>query len=230
MEKFLHREKEADFYSNHISGYVSPTGEIFVSDPFRVWLKRMMDISLSLASIILVLSWLFPIIALAIKFSSPGPVLFKQKRHGKNNKIFYCYKFRTMRINEEADSKQASKDDPRITKVGKFLRRSSLDELPQLFNVLKNEMSLIGPRPHAVPMNVVFSKEIVNYGFRHSVKPGITGLAQSKGYRGEIEGFHDIYGRVRLDLFYIKKWCVLLDIKIIFWTIQSFFSKKGKAY
>lgn len=230
MEKFLHREKEVDFYSNHISGYISPSGEIFVSDPFKVWLKRMMDVSLSLFTIVFVLSWLFPIIALAIKFSSPGPVLFKQRRHGKNSKIFYCYKFRTMRLNEEADTKQAAKKDPRVTNVGRFLRRSSLDELPQLINVLKNEMSLIGPRPHAVPMNLVFSQEIENYSFRHSVKPGITGLAQSKGYRGEIEDFHDIYGRVKLDLFYIKKWCVLLDFKIIFWTLQSFFSKKFKAY
>jgi putative colanic acid biosynthesis UDP-glucose lipid carrier transferase len=230
MEKFLQREKNVDFYSNHISGYVSPTGEIFVSDPFRLWLKRVMDVSLSLISIVFVLSWLFPIIAFAIMLSSPGPVLFKQRRHGKNNKVFYCYKFRTMRVNEDADIRQATKKDPRVTQVGRFLRRSSLDELPQLINVLKNEMSLIGPRPHAVPMNLVFSKEIENYFFRHSVKPGITGLAQSKGYRGEIEHFHDIYGRVKLDLFYIKNWCVWLDVKIIFWTMQSVLSRKIKAY
>lgn len=230
MEKFLEHEKGADFYSNHISGYVSHTGEIFISDPFRVWLKRVMDVILSLFSIVFVLSWLFPLIALAVKISSSGPVLFKQRRHGKNNRIFYCYKFRTMRMNEDSDTRQATKADPRVTVVGRFLRRSSLDELPQLINVLKNEMSLIGPRPHAVPMNLVFSKEIGNYNFRHSVKPGITGLAQSKGYRGEIENFHDIYGRIKLDLFYIKNWCVLLDIKIIFWTIKSVFSKKNKVY
>jgi len=230
MEKFLQREKGVNFYSNPISGYVSYTGEIFVSDPFRLWLKRVMDVSLSLFSLLFVLSWLFPLLAVAVKLSSPGPVLFKQRRHGKNNRIFYCYKFRTMRMNRDADTRQATKDDERVTRVGRFLRRSSLDELPQLINVLKNDMSLIGPRPHAVPMNVVFSKEIENYSFRHSVKPGITGLAQSKGYRGEVENFHDIYGRVKLDLFYIKKWCVWLDIKIIFWTVQSFFSKKNSVY
>lgn len=230
MEKFLQQEKGLDFYSNHIGGYISPTGQVFVSDPFRLLLKRAMDVMISLFSLFFVMSWLFPIIAVAIKISSSGPILFKQRRNGKNNKVFYCYKFRTMRINEEADTRQASKGDLRVTSLGRFLRRSSLDELPQLINVLKNEMSLIGPRPHAVPMNQVFSKEIDNYTFRHSVKPGITGLAQSKGYRGEVEHFHDIYGRVRLDLFYIKKWCVLLDIKIIFWTLQSVFSKKSKAY
>jgi len=230
MEKFLEKEKGADFYPNHISGYVSHTGEIYMSDPFRLMLKRVMDVFLSLFSIIFVLSWLFPIIALAVKLSSPGPVLFMQRRHGKNNKIFYCYKFRSMRVNNEADTLQATKSDPRVTRVGRFLRSSSLDELPQLINVLKNEMSLIGPRPHAVPMNLVFSKEIGNYSFRHSVKPGITGLAQSKGYRGEIEDFYDIYGRVKLDLFYIKNWCVLLDFKILFWTMQSILSKKNKVY
>jgi putative colanic acid biosysnthesis UDP-glucose lipid carrier transferase len=230
MEKFLEQEKGVDFYPSHISGYVSHTGEVYMSDPFRLWLKRVFDVFLSVLSIIFVLSWLFPIIALAVKISSSGPVLFMQRRHGKNNTVFYCYKFRTMRVNTEADTRQATKSDPRVTRVGRFLRRSSLDELPQLINVLKNEMSLIGPRPHAVPMNLVFAQEIENYSFRHSVKPGITGLAQSKGYRGEIEDFHDIYGRVKLDLFYIKKWCVLLDFKILFWTLQSIFSKNFKAY
>lgn len=230
MERFLQQEKGVDIHSNNISGFVSPMGEIFVSDPFRLWLKRVMDVALSSIFILFVLSWLFPVIAFAVKLSSPGPVLFKQRRHGKNNQIFYCYKFRTMRLNEDADTKQATKHDKRVTSIGKFLRRNSLDELPQLINVLKNEMSLVGPRPHAVPMNFVFSRKIGNYSFRHAVKPGITGLAQSKGYRGEVEEFHDIYGRVKLDLFYIKKWCVLLDVKIIFWTMESFFSKKIKVY
>jgi putative colanic acid biosysnthesis UDP-glucose lipid carrier transferase len=230
MEKFLQREKVADYYSNKLSGYISPAGELFISDPFRLWLKRAMDVILSLIGIIFVLSWLFPIIAVAVKMSSSGKVLFKQRRHGKNNKIFYCYKFRTMRTDEASDTKQAIRMDPRVTRVGRFLRRSSLDELPQLINVLKNEMSLIGPRPHAVPMNLIFSNEIENYDFRHSVKPGITGLAQSRGYRGQVEHFHDIYGRVKLDFFYIEKWCVWLDIKIIFWTLRSLVSKKEKAY
>lgn len=230
MEKFLQREKEADYYTAHISGYVSPQGRVFISDPLSLWLKRALDVILSLLALIFLLSWLFPIIAVAVKLSSKGPVLFKQRRHGKNNRIFYCYKFRTMRMNEFADVMQASKTDPRVTDVGRFLRKNSLDELPQLINVLKNDMSLVGPRPHAVPMNEIFSKEIDNYAFRHSVKPGITGLAQAKGYRGEVEQFYDIYGRVKLDLFYIKNWCVWLDVKIVFWTIHSILFIRTKAY
>jgi len=230
MEKFLQREKEADYYTAHISGYVSPQGQVFISHPLSLWLKRVLDVILSVLALIFLLSWLFPIIAVAVKLSSKGPVLFKQRRHGKNNCIFYCYKFRTMRMNEFADVMQASKTDARVTAVGRFLRKNSLDELPQLINVLKNDMSLVGPRPHTIPMNEIFSKEIDNYAFRHSVKPGITGLAQAKGYRGEVEQFYDIYGRVKLDLFYIKNWCVWLDVKIVLWTIHSILFIRTKAY
>ena len=143
---------------------------------------------------------------------------------------FYCYKFRTMILNEHADILQARKDDQRVTRFGLFLRRSSLDELPQLINVLKGEMAIVGPRPHAVPMNEVFSKEIPGYMHRHSMKPGITGLAQSKGFRGEIVNYHDLYSRYRLDIFYIKNWCLYFDLKIIFWTAYSLLFKNSKAY
>jgi putative colanic acid biosynthesis UDP-glucose lipid carrier transferase len=133
-------------------------------------------------------------------------------------------------MNQEADIVQARKNDNRITKFGAFLRRSSLDELPQVINVLKGEMSIVGPRPHAVPMNEVFSKEIPDYMYRHSMKPGITGLAQSKGYRGEIVDFHDLYSRYRLDLFYIKNWCLFFDFKIILLTAYCLLFKNKRAY
>lgn len=201
------------------------------SDPSQTLLKRGLDVILSLLVIVFVLSWLFPLIAILIKSSSNGPILFKQLRHGRDNVPFYCYKFRTMRVNNMADTQQAVKNDPRVTKIGAFLRRSSLDELPQFINVLKGEMSIVGPRPHAVMMNEVFSEEIENFMFRHAVKPGITGLAQSKGFRGETKDFYDIYSRCRLDLFYIKNWSVFLDLKIILWTSVALLVKKNhRAY
>src|SRR5690606_34334827 len=175
-------------------------------------------------------SWLFPLIALLIKSTSSGPVVFKQLRHGRNNVPFYCFKFRTMRINDEADTRQASRNDPRITKIGAILRRTSLDELPQIMNVIRGEMSLVGPRPHAMYMNVIFSEGIDNFMFRHAVKPGITGLAQSKGLRGEAKDFYDIYSRCKLDLFYIKYWSPLLDLKIIVWTLGSLLVRNKNAY
>ncbi|MCC5939703.1 MAG: sugar transferase [Lunatimonas sp.] len=230
MEKFLQRSKNADFYYANISGFVTANGDVFFTDPFKLSLKRAMDVLVSLFLIVFVMVWLFPLIAIGIKLSSRGPVLFRQRRHGKGNMIFECYKFRTMRINKDADSRQATKEDPRVTQFGRFLRRTSLDELPQLFNVLKGEMSLIGPRPHAVPMNELFGKEVENYMFRHVVKPGITGLAQCRGFRGEVESFYDIYGRIKLDHFYIKNWCFLLDFKILYWTIFTVLFKREKAY
>lgn len=201
-----------------------------LTDPSQLLLKRSFDILFGLLVIVFICSWLFPIIALMIKFTSKGPILFKQLRHGKDNVPFYCFKFRTMRINDEADTRQATKHDPRITKIGSILRRTSLDELPQFLNVLMGEMSIVGPRPHAVPMNDKFSEGINNFMFRHVVKPGITGLAQSKGFRGETLDFYDIYSRCKLDLFYIKNWSLLLDIKIMAWTFASLILKNKNAY
>jgi len=193
-------------------------------------LKRSFDIGLSLGLMLFVFSWLFPLIAIFIKINSPGPVFFQQLRHGKNNVPFFCYKFRTMYINDQADTKQATKNDPRITWIGKFLRQSSLDELPQFFNVIRGEMSIVGPRPHAIPMNYKFSSEIDNFMFRHTVKPGITGLAQAKGFRGETKDFYDIYSRCKLDIFYVNNWSPMLDLKIIIWTVFSLLLDKSKAY
>ncbi len=192
--------------------------------------KRGLDLFVAGLTLIFVLSWLFPLLALLIKLDSKGPVLFKQLRHGLDNKPFYCYKFRTMVANKEADVKQATVNDSRITRIGKFLRSSSIDELPQIFNVLRGEMAIVGPRPHTMPMNLEFSKSIDNFMFRHAVKPGITGLAQAKGFRGEIKDFYDIYSRYKLDVFYVQKWCLIFDLKIILETVKSLISKNENAY
>jgi len=201
-----------------------------LTDPSQLLVKRSFDLILSILALIFICSWLFPLIAILIKTSSKGPVVFKQLRHGRNNVPFYCFKFRTMKVNDEADTRQATKHDPRVTRIGSFLRKTSLDELPQIFNVIFGEMSIVGPRPHAVPMNDKFSEGIEHFMSRHAVKPGITGLAQSKGYRGETRDFYDIYSRCKLDLFYIKNWSLLLDIKIMVWTIVSLILKNKKAY
>lgn len=192
--------------------------------------KEILDFSLAVLCLLLICWWLFPIIGFFIKTSSKGPVFFKQLRHGKDDVPFYCYKFRTMVPNENADILQAKKGDDRVTKIGAFLRKSSLDELPQLINVLRGEMSIVGPRPHSVPMNEIFSKEIPDYMSRHALKPGITGLAQSKGLRGEIADFHDLSSRYKLDIFYLKNRSLTLDVKIIFWTAHSMVFKNTKAY
>jgi putative colanic acid biosynthesis UDP-glucose lipid carrier transferase len=230
MEKFLQQSKNVDFYYPTISGFVTARGDVFYSDVSKLRLKRTLDLAVTFGLLIFVMSWLFPLIVLGVKLSSRGSVLFKQRRHGKGNMVFECYKFRTMRVNGDSDLKAATKKDPRVTRFGRFLRKTSLDELPQLINVLKGEMSLVGPRPHAVPMGNQFAKEVDNYSFRHVVKPGITGLAQCRGYRGEVECFYDIYGRVKLDHFYVKNWSFLLDVKILFWTGYTVLFRREKAY
>lgn len=203
---------------------------ILEKEPQRLSAKRFYDVIITLLSLIFVGLWLFPVIAIFIKLTSKGPVFFKQLRHGKDNVPFYCYKFRTMVMNEDADTLQASKNDNRVTKIGFFLRRSSLDELPQLFNVLKGDMSIVGPRPHSVPMNEIFAKEIPGYMNRHNMRPGITGLAQSKGFRGEINNFYDLNARYKLDMFYLNNWCLYFDFKIILWTFYSVLFRNSKAY
>ncbi|EON75903.1 sugar transferase [Lunatimonas lonarensis] len=199
-------------------------------NPNQDQLKRVFDVIVSGVLFVVVFSWLFPLIALLIKLDSKGPVFFRQLRHGKNNVPFYCYKFRTMHPNREADFKQATKNDPRVTRLGAILRKTSLDELPQFINVLLGEMSIVGPRPHAMPMNDRFSAEITNFMYRHTVKPGITGLAQAKGFRGETKNFYDIYSRCKLDIFYVDNWSLLLDLKIIVWTAVSLLIKKTEVY
>lgn len=199
-------------------------------DSSQVTAKRMFDFIMVVMFLIFIASWLFPIIAILIKIDSKGPVFYRQLRHGQNNVPFYCLKFRSMKFEQEDRFRQASKDDSRVTKVGSFLRRSSLDELPQLLNVLMGEMTIVGPRPHAVPMNKEFAEKIENFMCRHMVKPGITGLAQSKGFRGEIKDSYDMNARLRYDLFYIKNWSFLFDVKIILWTFYSLIFKNENAY
>lgn len=228
-----------DFHGLPISG-IKPesygTIPVFniTSVPLDDWknrfVKRCFDIAFSSIVLLFICSWLFPLIALAIKFTSKGPALFKQKRTGLNNNLFYCWKFRTMYMNDQCDSRQATKGDPRITPVGAFLRKTSLDELPQFINVLIGNMSVVGPRPHPIKLNEEYSLRIRKFGHRHSVKPGITGLAQAKGYRGETSTFEMMNNRVRLDLFYIEKWFFGLDLKIIFLTIFSLMRGQETAY
>lgn len=192
--------------------------------PTAATTKALLDRSIALLAIF-ALSPLLLATAFAVKLSSPGPVLFKQKRHGWNGKIIKVWKFRSMRLHDDAQVKQASREDPRITRVGRFLRRSSIDELPQLFNVLQDHMSLVGPRPHAVAHNDYYTGKIDAYMARHRIKPGITGLAQISGCRGETETIDKMEKRVELDLAYINNWSLWLDIKILVKTPFTLLSK-----
>lgn len=193
-------------------------------------LKRLFDVVFAALFFITVGWWLFALIALAIKLDSKGPVFFRQTRAGKNNTRFNCFKFRTMVVNDQADSLQATRSDPRITRVGSFLRKTSLDELPQFFNVLLGDMSIVGPRPHPILLNEKFLDRIAKFMARHSVKPGITGLAQVRGYRGETQRLQDMKGRFRLDVFYIENWSFIFDLKIIIATVTGLLADNEKAY
>lgn len=204
--------------------------EIALDDWMNAQVKRGFDIIFSLFVIVFVLSWLMPLMALLIKLESKGPVIFKQKRSGINNKEFDCFKFRSMTVNKNANSLQASKGDARITKIGAFIRKTSIDELPQFINVLLGDMSVVGPRPHMVKHTEEFSNVVDRYMLRHFVKPGITGLAQTMGYRGETKTRQDIKGRITLDRFYIENWNFFLDIKIIYDTLLNGVRGEEKAY
>jgi putative colanic acid biosynthesis UDP-glucose lipid carrier transferase len=198
-------------------------------EPITKTFKRIFDIFFSLCVIVFLLSWLVPLLALLIKLESKGPVFFKQGRPGLDEEEFFCYKFRSMQMNHTTE-KEASKNDPRVTKIGRFLRKTSLDELPQFFNVLLGDMSVVGPRPHLWSQNRVYGNRVKKYMVRHYVKPGITGLAQVKGFRGEIETDEDMINRIKLDVFYIENWSFILDIKIIFQTVINIFKGEEKAY
>ena len=198
--------------------------------PIIKYFKRIFDIIFALFIIVFILSWLIPLLFIVIKIESKGPLFFKQKRDGLNGHVFYCYKFRSMKINKEANTAQVKKEDRRITKIGKFIRKTSIDELPQFFNVLIGDMSVVGPRPHMLVHTKKYSKQIDKYMVRHFVKPGITGLAQARGYRGEIQSRKDMENRIRLDIYYIENWSFFLDLKIIFQTILNLFKPEEKAY
>jgi putative colanic acid biosynthesis UDP-glucose lipid carrier transferase len=199
-------------------------------DPVAKFFKRFFDIVFSLLVIVFVLSWLTPILYVLIKRESEGPLYFKQVRDGLRGGSFVCYKYRSMGINNRSDEDQTVKNDIRITKIGKFIRKTSLDELPQFINVLKGEMSVVGPRPHMQSQSKIFKKIVDKYMVRHFVKPGITGLAQVRGFRGEIETDNDIINRVKLDIFYIENWSFIMDINIIIKTVTNIFKGEEKAY
>ncbi|GEA11485.1 hypothetical protein KUL49_18600 [Alteromonas sp. KUL49] len=190
-------------------------------------LKRAEDIVVgSIILTMLTIPMLF--IAAAVKLTSPGPIIFKQKRYGLDGKQILVYKFRSMKVQDNGPVvKQATKNDPRITKLGAFLRKTSLDELPQFINVLQGRMSIVGPRPHAVAHNEEYRKLIKGYMLRHKVRPGITGWAQVNGFRGETETINKMVKRVEYDLDYIHRWSVWLDLKIIWMTIFKGFTNKN---
>ena len=191
--------------------------------------KRTFDIAFSSAALLVLSVLVFPFIALAIRLDSKGPILFKQLRPGRNNRPFWCYKFRTMRVNH-ADQLQATKNDCRITRVGAFLRRTSLDELPQFYNVLRGDMSVVGPRPNLTVHLEEYSKEIRDYPLRHLITPGITGYAQVNGYRGETKEVYQMQRRVEHDLWYIENWSLGFDLQIIGKTVWNIVKGEENAY
>ncbi len=197
--------------------------------------KRIFDVIFTALAFVFLFSWLFPLIAILIRLDSKGPVFFKQDRWGKDNKKFKCYKFRSMRpeskdVSADGKFQQAKQGDPRITKLGAFLRKSSLDELPQFINVLKGEMSIVGPRPHAHEHNLRTKDEVDSYLVRHWIKPGVTGWAQVNGYRGETKTLEQMQKRVDFDIWYIENWSVWLDFKIVFMTVYNVIKGEEMAY
>ncbi len=201
-----------------------------LDEPVNQFLKRIFDILFASIFLLSIMSWLLPILAIIIKIDSRGPVFFRQLRSGKRNTPFHCLKFRTMKVNQDADQKQATKDDPRITKLGNFLRKTSLDEFPQFINVFMGSMSVVGPRPHMLKHTEEYGKLIDKFMGRHYVKPGITGLAQCLGYRGETKTLTDMENRIRMDRYYIENWSFFFDMKIIFLTVVSLLRGSDKAY
>ena len=204
--------------------YVSP-----LEDGTNQVIKRIFDIILS-SMFLLVAGLLFPIVALIIKIQSPGPVFFKQLRTGLDGRNFYCYKFRSMHVNADADKVQATKDDPRKYPFGNFMRKANIDELPQFWNVLRGDMSIVGPRPHMLAHTEQYSQLIDKYMVRHFVKPGVTGWAQVTGFRGETQELWQMEGRVERDIWYIQHWSVWLDIRIIWMTVKTIFVHDTHAY
>ena len=232
--KFLPDNKE--IYSKKLDftyyGYlpILSLRSIPIDEPINLFIKRSFDIFFSLLVIIGILSWLTPLIGFLIKIESKGPVFFKQKRNGLDYKEFYCYKFRSMKPNPEAHLHQIRKGDPRVTRIGKFIRKTSIDELPQFINVLKGDMSVVGPRPHMVSHTHMYAEKIDKFMVRHFIKPGITGLAQVSGFRGEVEDDDFIKNRVKYDIYYLENWSILMDIRIVLKTVLDALGGDDKAY
>ena len=206
------------------ASYVSP-----LEDPLNRFFKRLFDIVVSIIAL-LFSALLLPFVAIGIEVQSSGPLLFRQKRTGMDGKDFFCLKFRSMHVNAESDSRQATKDDPRKFPFGNFMRKTSIDELPQFWNVLRGEMSVVGPRPHMIAHTEQYSEIIGKYMVRHFVKPGITGWAQVTGFRGETSELWQMEGRVQRDIYYIQHWSIWLDLRIIWLTVRNVFLKDKNAY
>jgi putative colanic acid biosynthesis UDP-glucose lipid carrier transferase len=204
--------------------------DIPLHNPINAFLKRAFDVGFSIIIIFGLLIWVAPVLALLIRLESRGPIFFIQKRTGVDNKEFQCFKFRSMAMNRHADHLQAGKNDMRVTTIGRLIRKTSIDELPQFYNVLFGNMSVVGPRPPMLKHTDEYANKVDKYMLRHFVKPGITGLAQVRGYRGEIESDSDIQGRIKFDIFYIENWSFFLDLKIILQTVLNVFSGEEKAY
>ncbi len=192
--------------------------------------KRALDVVVSFFVIVFILSWMIPLLGLLIFLESRGPIFFTQKRTGKNNMPFNCIKFRSMQSNSESDLKQATKGDARVTKTGRFIRKTSLDEFPQFLNVFTGEMSVVGPRPHMIKHTNDYSKSVDQYMVRQFLKPGITGWAQINGFRGEITSADQIENRVNKDLWYLENWTLWLDIQIMFLTVYQLLKGDDKAF
>lgn len=194
------------------------------------FVKRAFDLLVSGAFLFTVFPFIYLIVGGIIKITSPGPIFFKQKRNGINGKEFWCYKFRSMKVNKDADKVQATKNDPRKTKFGDFMRKTNIDELPQLINVFLGDMSLVGPRPHMLKHTEEYSQLIATYMVRHYVKPGITGWAQVTGFRGETKELHQMEGRVKADIWYMEHWSFILDLNIIYKTFANVLKGEKEAY
>lgn len=201
-----------------------------LQDDLNRFLKRLFDIIVSFLVVIFILSWLVPVVGILIKLTSKGPVFFVQRRSGLDNNEFFCLKFRTMTVNKFSDDKQAEREDPRITSIGRFLRKTSLDEMPQFFNVLVGNMSIVGPRPHMLKHTSIYSQIIEGYMVRQLVLPGITGAAQANGFRGETKLLNDMEQRVKYDVWYIENWSLLLDVKLIFLTVFNMIKGQKNAF
>jgi len=207
-------------YTNHLEPLSSTTNKLT---------KRLFDVTVSIISCICMIP-IIPIIAIIIKIQSPGPIFFKQERTGFAGKTFFCYKFRSMHVNKDADLEQATENDPRKFAFGNFMRKTNIDELPQFWNVLRGNMSIVGPRPHMLHHTEIYSELIDKYMVRHFCKPGITGWAQVTGFRGETKELWQMEERVERDIWYIEHWTFMLDIKIIYKTIKSVIIPDKHAY
>ncbi|GHA57622.1 undecaprenyl-phosphate glucose phosphotransferase [Pontibacter akesuensis] len=224
---FMFRNLKVDFYDMLP---VLVFRSIPLDDAINKVFKRTFDILFSIFVIVFILSWLLPLLAIMIRLDSKGPIFFKQERSGIDNKKFKCWKLRSMYVNQEANLQQARRGDSRITPVGAFLRKTSLDELPQFFNVLMGQMSVVGPRPHMLKHTQEYSLLVDKFMVRHFIKPGITGLSQVRGLRGDTSEVHQMKARVKLDIFYLENWSLLLDLKIIFYTVYNVFRGDEHAF